>query len=332
MSASRSSRDRHRLCGPRNGHRFRGTRQRGLVRRHRRGHIEGLKRGEIPIYPSSSLGESLAWPTPSDCTSPRSWHRALACARLLFVAVGTPSTYLGDADLSAVHAVIAAMPVSDHHAIVMKSTVPVGTGRSIHGTRAHREGRLRLRLVPGVPAGGRRAGGLPSPRPRGRRRRGRLGRRCRRRALRAGRSARRPDRHPQRGDDQAFASNAFLATKIFFINEIANVCEETGSNVLEVARGMGLDRRIGGHFLRPGIGYGGSCLTGDETLVVRRRGRTSLVSFCAASGRARARQRGGRWRDRAEDSEGSELGARGTGADVPAGALHHAPRVRRRRR
>ena len=53
------------------------------------------------------------------------------------------------------------------------------------------------------------------------------------------------------------ASNAFLATKISFINEIANVCEETGADVLEVARGMGLDARIGPKFLQAGIGYGG---------------------------------------------------------------------------
>jgi UDPglucose 6-dehydrogenase len=59
------------------------------------------------------------------------------------------------------------------------------------------------------------------------------------------------------------ASNAFLATKISFINEIANVCEQTGADVTEVARGMGLDDRIGPSFLRAGIGYGGSCFPKD---------------------------------------------------------------------
>ena len=75
------------------------------------------------------------------------------------------------------------------------------------------------------------------------------------------------------------ASNAFLATKISFINEIANVCEETGADVIEVARGMGLDDRIGHKFLQAGIGFGGSCLTGDETVLVRLRGRTTLMTF-----------------------------------------------------
>ena len=59
------------------------------------------------------------------------------------------------------------------------------------------------------------------------------------------------------------ASNAFLATKISFINEIANVCEETGADVSEVARGMGLDGRIGASFLRAGVGFGGSCFPKD---------------------------------------------------------------------
>src|SRR5205807_720207 len=91
--------------------------------------IDRLKRGEIPIY-EPGLEECLA----------RNRDRlhfstelapALEHARLLFVAVGTPSTYSGDADLSAVHAVVAAMPKSDRHALVMKSTVPAGTGAAI---------------------------------------------------------------------------------------------------------------------------------------------------------------------------------------------------------
>ena len=68
-----------------------------------------------------------------------------------------------------------------------------------------------------------------------------------------------------------YASNAFLATKISFINEIANVCEEVGADVSVVSHAMGLDERIGTHFLRPGIGYGGSCLAGDELVTVRHR-------------------------------------------------------------
>src|SRR3954453_4568139 len=91
--------------------------------------IEMLRRGEVPIY-EPGLAEMLAK------------HRgrlhfstdlgdALEHARLLFVAVSTPPTPSGDADLSAVNAVVAAMPASDHHALIMKSTVPVGTGNSI---------------------------------------------------------------------------------------------------------------------------------------------------------------------------------------------------------
>jgi UDPglucose 6-dehydrogenase len=70
------------------------------------------------------------------------------------------------------------------------------------------------------------------------------------------------------------ASNAFLATKISFINEIANVSEEVGADVLEVARGMGLDRRIGPSFLRAGIGYGGSCFPKDVSALKQLAGNT----------------------------------------------------------
>jgi UDPglucose 6-dehydrogenase len=70
------------------------------------------------------------------------------------------------------------------------------------------------------------------------------------------------------------ASNAFLATKISFINEIANVCEETGADVVEVAKGMGLDDRIGPKFLQAGIGYGGSCFPKDVSALKQLAGNT----------------------------------------------------------
>src|SRR4051795_9364604 len=91
--------------------------------------IEGLKRGEIPIY-EPGLTE-LIEKNRARLHFSTDIADALGNARLLFVAVGTPPTYSGDADLSAVHAVVGAMPESDHHALVMKSTVPAGTGESI---------------------------------------------------------------------------------------------------------------------------------------------------------------------------------------------------------
>ena len=223
--------------------------------------IARLERGEIPIY-EPGLAESVA----------RNRERlhfgteiapALEHSRLLFVAVGTPPTYSGDADLSAVYSVVGAMPASDHHALVMKSTVPVGTGAAIK--RAFEEhGKSGFAYV-----------SCPE-------------------FLKEG-SALKDFLNPDRvvvGDEGDWAgdavvelykpldaplvrtdiasaemiklaANAFLATKISFINEIANVCEETGADVLEVARGMGLDQRIGTHFLKPGIGFGGSCFPKD---------------------------------------------------------------------
>src|ERR1700692_2003873 len=90
------------------------------------GKIERLRRGEVPIY-EPGLEELLAQNRDRLHFS-TDLSEALEHARLLFVAVGTPPTYSGDADLSAVHAVVDAIPPSDRHALVMKSTVPAGTG------------------------------------------------------------------------------------------------------------------------------------------------------------------------------------------------------------
>ncbi len=223
--------------------------------------IARLRRGDVPIFEPgleeaiARHGERLHFST--------DLAPALEHARLLFVAVGTPPTYSGDADLSAVNAVVDAMPASDRHALVMKSTVPVGTGASIKRIFSQ-QGKAGFAYV-----------SCPE-------------------FLKEG-SALQDFREPDRvvvGDDGNWAgdavaelyaplgstlmrtdvpsaemiklaANAFLATKISFINEIANVCEETGANVLEVARGMGLDERIGTSFLKPGIGFGGSCFPKD---------------------------------------------------------------------
>jgi UDPglucose 6-dehydrogenase len=225
--------------------------------------IEGLKTGRIPIWEPGL--EELVERHRGRLHFSTDLSDALEHARLLFVAVGTPPTYSGDADLSAVHAVVEAMPASDRHALVMKSTVPVGTGATIK------------RLFAEQGKGGFSYVSCPE-------------------FLKEG-SAIKDFLDPDRvviGDDGDWAgdavvelyapleaplvrtdvksaemvklaSNAFLATKISFINEIANVCEETGADVVEVARGMGLDDRIGPKFLQAGIGFGGSCFPKDVT-------------------------------------------------------------------
>jgi UDPglucose 6-dehydrogenase len=223
--------------------------------------IARLNRGEIPIY-EPGLAE-LVEKNRDRLHFSTDIADALERARLLFVAVGTPPSYSGDADLSAVYSVVEAMPPEGEHALVMKSTVPVGTGRAIK-RRFAETGRDNFRYV-----------SCPE-------------------FLKEG-SAVKDFLNPDRvviGDDDDWAgdaveelyrplgaeilrmdiasaemvklaSNAFLATKISFINEIANVSEETGADVGEVARGMGLDDRIGPKFLQPGIGFGGSCFPKD---------------------------------------------------------------------
>jgi UDPglucose 6-dehydrogenase len=189
----------------------------------------------------------------------------LADADVLFICVQTPPTYSGDADLSYVWTALDDLPRGDERQIlVMKSTVPVGTGETVRAA-------LEARGLSGV-------GYVSNPE-----------------FLSEGRAVRdfmEPDRivvgafededatvvealysgieAPVVRTDVAsaemikLAANAFLMTRISFINEIANVCEAVGADVVEVARGIGLDSRLGPHFLRAGIGYGGSCFPKDS--------------------------------------------------------------------
>jgi UDPglucose 6-dehydrogenase len=225
--------------------------------------IELLRAGEVPIY-EPGLREMIARNRERIHFS-TSLADVVAAARLLFVCVGTPATYAGDADLSAVNAVVQAMPPSADHALVMKSTVPCGTGRSIQRVFAQ-QGKEALHYVscPEFLKEGSALQDFAEP--------DRVVVGVDERdswAADAVCELYAPLQAPILRTDIAsaemikLAANAFLATKISFINEIANVCEETGANVLEVARGVGLDQRIGPKFLSAGIGYGGSCFTKD---------------------------------------------------------------------
>jgi UDPglucose 6-dehydrogenase len=231
--------------------------------------IDALSHGEVPIY-EPGLSEMLER-NDERLHYTTEMGDVLPHADLLFCCVDTPPSYSGDADLSRVNRVVQEVGDSTDHALVMKSTVPVGTGRSIRrnangigyvsNPEFLKEGTAVAdfmhpdRVVVGSEDGdgpfGDRVAALYGP-------------------LEA----------PVVRTDVAsaemikLASNAFLATKISFINEIANVSEELGANVDEVARGMGLDARIGQQFLRAGLGYGGSCFPKDVTALKQLAGNT----------------------------------------------------------
>src|SRR5436309_1988069 len=224
--------------------------------------IEQLAAGKIPIHEPGL--EELVAKNASRLRFTLSVQEALAGAEFVFVAVGTPPTYSGDADLSAVWTVVDELPLgSESITLVMKSTVPVGTGEKVRAAldargledvayvanpeflaegTAVRDFLQPDRIVIGAfqSEDGERIAALYEP-----------------------------IETTIVGTDVAsaemikLASNAFLTTRISFINEIANVCELVGADVVDVAKGIGLDGRLGPHFLRAGVGWGGSCFGKD---------------------------------------------------------------------
>ncbi len=224
--------------------------------------VETLRRGEVPFH-EVGLAELLSGNADRLAFTERA--EDLAGCEFLFVCVDTPPTASGDADLSRVWQVLDELPEPAGRAVlVMKSTVPVGTGEKVRRGLDER--------------GLDEVGYVSNPE-----------------FLSEGTAVRdfmHPDRIVVGGDDDAdrdavadlyagleapvvrgdvksaemvkLAANAFLMTRISFINEIANVCDATGADVVKVAEGIGLDRRLGPHFLRAGIGYGGSCFPKDS--------------------------------------------------------------------
>jgi UDPglucose 6-dehydrogenase len=224
--------------------------------------IESLRRGEVPFFEDDvpelivrnrgRLTFTLDVADVADC-------------EFLFVCVDTPPTESGDADLSRVWTVVDELPTVDGNPLlVMKSTVPVGTGEKVRAGLDERGlGNVGYVANPEFLSEGKAVSDFMKPD------RIVIGSFA---ADEAGRvaslyesiDARIVECDVNSAEMIKLAANAFLMTRISFINEIANVCEATGADVVKVAEGVGLDHRLGPHFLRAGIGYGGSCFPKDS--------------------------------------------------------------------
>jgi UDPglucose 6-dehydrogenase len=225
--------------------------------------IEALQAGHVPIY-EPGLDELLGR-NAERLRYTLDVAEAIDRAAFVYVAVGTPPTFSGDADLSAVWTVIDELPSVDRRlVVVMKSTVPVGTGAKVRA-RLDDRGLLQVGYVsnPEFTAEGTAVRDFLNPD------RIVIGAFDERDGD-AVEDLHRGIEAPVVRSDVAsaemikLAANAALMTRISFINEIANVCEATGADVVRVAEGVGLDRRIGPSFLRAGVGYGGSCFPKDS--------------------------------------------------------------------
>jgi UDPglucose 6-dehydrogenase len=226
--------------------------------------VDALRSGKIPIH-EPGLPELLERRRDriTFTTDPAA---AAEDAEFLYVCVGTPATYAGDADLSAVWSVLDDLPeLTDRPVLAMKSTVPVGTGEKVRAALDAR-GLEHVGYVsnPEFLSEGSAVSDFMSPD------RIVIGSFEEEDGDRVASLHEKLDAPVVRSDVASaemikLAANAALMTRISFINEIANVCELVGADVQEVARGVGLDHRLGPHFLRAGIGYGGSCFPKDAS-------------------------------------------------------------------
>jgi UDPglucose 6-dehydrogenase len=229
--------------------------------------VENLKKGIMPIY-EPGLEELVERNTKAGRLSfTTSYADALQGAEYAFIAVGTPSDVDGNADLKYVDA--AARSIAQNMTapliIINKSTVPIGTGDWVADiVKSAQPKPISFSVVscPEFLREGSAIGDFMSPH------RNVIGSLDRDAANKVA-QLHLPLRAPivitdlRTAEMIKYASNAFLATKISFINELADLCEMVGADVKEVAAGMGYDARIGRHFLDAGLGWGGSCFPKD---------------------------------------------------------------------
>ncbi len=229
--------------------------------------IAGLKQGIVPIY-EPGLEELIARNVRARRLSfTTSYAEGLKEAEFVFIAVGTPEGVDGEADLQYVRmAARSIAEVMDHPLIIVnKSTVPVGTGDWVADiVREYRNNDVEFAVVsnPEFLREGSAISDFMYP---DRVVLGSLNREAAEKVAQLYLPLRAPIMITdlRTAEMIKYASNAFLATRISFINEIANICEALGADVKEVATGMGYDKRIGHAFLDAGVGYGGSCFPKD---------------------------------------------------------------------
>ena len=238
--------------------------------------IQKINQGEMPIY-EPGLAELVARNVKAGRLHfDLDLGAAVAAADAVFIAVGTP-TRRGDghADLSFVYAAAEeiAMHLSGYTVVVTKSTVPVGTGRDVAGiiAKTNPDAKFDIASNPEFLREGAAISDFMRP-----------DRVVVGAETDAARDVMRALYRPlflietpilftdlETSELIKYASNAFLAVKISYINQMADLCEKVGANVHDVAKGMGLDKRIGNKFLHPGPGYGGSCFPKDTLALVK---------------------------------------------------------------
>jgi len=229
--------------------------------------IEKLNQGVMPIY-EPGLEEMVRRNVAAGRLGfTTSYEEALADAEFAFIAVGTPSGVDGEADLRHVRsAVESTADVLNHRLIIVnKSTVPVGTGDWVAEIMRKRRGEDADFAVVSNPEFLREGAALNDFMNPDRVVLGSLDEEAAHQVAQLYLSLRCPIMITdlRTAEMIKYASNAFLATRVSFINEIAAICEELGADVKEVARGMGYDKRIGHSFLDAGLGWGGSCFPKD---------------------------------------------------------------------
>ncbi len=236
--------------------------------------VDALRRGEIPIY-EPGLEELIKRNVAQGrLTFQTDLVDAVERSLLCFIAVGTPEGENGEADLSAVMAVAEGIgkAMNGYRVIVDKSTVPVGTAAKVEAAiRAQTKQEFDVVSNPEFLKEGAAIDDFQKP--------DRVVIGCRserswklmeelyRPFLRTGNPILRMS--PESAEMAKYAANAMLAARISQMNEIANLCEATGSDVEDVRRGVGLDQRLGPAFLFPGVGYGGSCFPKDVKALIK---------------------------------------------------------------